>query len=285
MIKSFAVLAVLMAGCSIIGGPGSPPANVTLQRWADFMANKPADTIVFARDLTQGGGWSGPNADNAKIAFLAGAIQATVELPDQEPPSGDVVWSDGTSQQMALTSAKAAFAAMVAELVAAGGNCDGCRALRVTGAELTMRDATTSHGAASVPVWQFAFAPGDEPIDPISYVALRDRIGPRDWPSWGDHAPFTEAAYATPVDAQVTIAFTGGACDASHSIVAVESAVAIVPVISTAARPGACTAQGILYGLQVQLASPLGNRVVLDPDSGFPIPVYPEDPPAALQPG
>jgi hypothetical protein len=277
------VLALTVAGCAYFGG--SPASGQSaLERWAAFMAQRPAEAVIFVRDLTQGGGWSGPNADDAKIAFLAGAIQASGELPGDAPPPGEVTWSDGTSQQVELISAAAAFEAMVAELGTAGGTCDDCRALHVTAAELTLRAATTTHGNASVPVWQFTFAPGEEPIDPISFVAVRDRVGPHDWPGQGGHAPFMEAAYGTSADTGLTIAFIGGACDTSHSITAVESAQAIVPIITTAAQPGACTAQGVLYGLTVELASPLGNRVVLDPDSGYPIPVYPEEAPA-LQPG
>jgi hypothetical protein len=281
--RILAVLVVALAGCSHIGG--SPAAGqAALDQWAAFMAQRPADTVIFVRELTQGGGWSGPNADDAKIAFLGGAIEVSGDLPADEPPPGEVAWTDGTRQEVSLISAAAAFQAMVTELDTAGGKCDGCRALHVTGAGLTMRDATTSHGDASVPVWQFSFAPGEEPIDPISYVAVRDRVGPHDWPDWGDHAPFTEAVYATAADTRLTISFIGGACDTSHSIALVESAQAIVPIITTVTAPGPCTAQGVLYGLAVQLESPVGNRVVLDIDSGYPVPLYPEEPPA-LQPG
>ena len=280
-----------LAGCALTVGPSQAPSqapsHARLEQWAAFMAGRPADTIIFVSDLTQGGGWGGADegkADNAKTAFMSGDIQATVDMPSDEPPLGEVTWPDGTHLQTSLTSASAAFAAMVAELKASCVGCVGAAALQVTGAELTTRDAVTSHGNASVPVWQFTFAPGDEPIDPISYVAVKDRVGPQDWSGGGDRPSITDAAYGKPADTQITIAFTGGACDASHSIVVVESAQAIVPLLSTVTRSGPCTSQGIRYGLLVQLASPLGNRVVLDPLSGFPVPVYSEDPPA-LQPG
>lgn len=277
-------LATALGGCAFIAGPAPASAQTVLEHWADFVAEMPADTIVFVQDLTQGGGWDGDNADDAKIAFISGALEATVELPDQEPPPGQVVWSGGTHEQVALISAAAAFAGMIAEQRAAGGNCDGCRALQVTGAELMMHSATTSHGDASVPVWQFEFAPGDQPMESISYVAVNDLVAPRDWPRWGNQTPMTEAAYGTAGDTRITVSFIGGACDTSHSIVAAESPLAIVPIITTAANQGPCTAQGVRYGLVMQLAAPLGNRVVLDLDTGFPVAVYPEEPPA-LQPG
>lgn len=279
-----ASVVLIVASCTITSGPSPVSAQAALDQWAAFMADKPADAIVFVRELTQGGGWNGPNANDAKIAFMNGAIQATGTLDDMEPAPTEVAWKDGTRQAVSLVSATSAFAAMVAELKASCVACDETAQLHVTGADLTIREAVTSHGNASVPVWQFTFASGEEPIDPISYVAVKDRVGPQDWPHWRDHASFTDSAYATAADARITIAFLGGACDASHSIVAVESALAVVPIITTVVRPGACTAQGILYGLELQLASPLGNRVVLDAGSGFPVPVYPEEPPA-LQPG
>lgn len=275
-------VALTLVGCAYIGGdaPGRQQAEAVLQNWADFMADTPHDAIVFVHDLTQGGGWDESNADDAKSAFLTGLIDAAVKLPGQEPPPGEVVWTEGTRQQVSLVSAATAFEEMVAELSESGGSCEGCRPLQVIGAELTTRTATTSHGDASVPVWQFDFAPGDRPMTPISYVAVKDRIGPQDWHAWGDHAPFTMAAYGTAEDSEITVAFTGGACDTSHSIEAAESILGIVPIIVTVARPGPCIAVGVGYALAMQLDAPLGNRAVLDIDSGFPVPVYPEEPSA-----
>lgn len=277
------VLALTLCGCALLPGAGPPSATrqqaqTALDDWAEFVAKSPPDTVVFIHDLTQGGGWNGSHADDAKIAFLGGAVEATVDLPAQQPAPGEVLWSDGTRQEVPLISAAAALARMVAELSGAGGKCEGCPALQVVGATLTTRRATTSRGDAEVPVWQFDFAPGEEPIDPISYVALKDRVSPSDWGSAAYTSTILGAA-GKQSDSQITITYVGGQCDASHSIETVESTAAIAAIIATTVRPGPCTAAGVTYALVAPLGAPLGNRVVLDAGSGYPVPVYPEPPP------
>lgn len=271
-------LVIAIAGCFNNGGASSASANAVLEQWSAFMSHKPADTVVFARELTQGGGWEGAKADDAKIAFLSGAIVEAVDLPVDEPPAGQVTWSNGRSLKASLVSASAAFAAMVTELKSNCGACDGPRPLHVIGAELTTTEAVTAHGNANVPVWQFTFAAGDEPIEPISYVALKDAVSRLDWPN-PDKSPQIDAAYAQSTDTKVTVTFLGGNCDARHSITVVESDWAIVPMVMTVRNPGPCDAVGIMYGLEVQLGAPIGARFVLDPLTGFPVPVYAENPP------
>jgi hypothetical protein len=247
------------------------------------MADKPTDTIVFISDLTHGGGWRGPGADERKFAFLSGMIEATVELPTDTPPPGEVVWSDGSTREVPLITAADALSAMIVELRSdqPAYPCGNC--LEVVGATLTTREAVTWHGDAQVPVWQFEFAARDEPLEPITYVAVRDRVDPSIWLPLS--SANTDAAYGYPDETQVTIVFGGGACDTGHSIEVVESTGAIVPIITTTARAGACTLQRIGYALRVQLAAPLGDRVVLDLDSGYPVPVYAKAPPGGLRPG
>jgi hypothetical protein len=247
------------------------------------MADKPVDTIVFISDLIHGGGWHGAGADDAKSAFLSGMIEATVELPAETPPPGKVTWPDGSTQKAPLISAADALTAMITELRSDQPtySCGAC--LQVVGATMTTRQAVTWRGVAEVPVWQFEFAARDEPIEPISYVALHDRVDPSIWLPLSNAN--LDAAYGHPEDTQITIVFGGGACDTGHSIDVVESTGAIVPIITSVRQGGACTAQRVSYSLTVQLAAPLADRVVLDLDSGYPVPVYPEAPPDRLQPG
>jgi hypothetical protein len=260
-------------------------AEAALVQWADFMSNRPADTIVFIWELTHGGGWRGNGADDAKSDFLSGRIEATVGLPTDAPTPGQVRWPDGTMQEVPLISASDALAAMIAELRGdqSAPECGDC--LQVAGATLTTRTALTWRGEAQVPVWQFEFTGRGEPIEPISFVAVRDRVASNDWDGWPHFFPSTSAAYGLPDDTEITVLFSGGACDTSHSIAAVESNDAIVPIISTQSRGGTCTAQAVGYVLRLRLAAPLGERVVLDLDSGYPVPVYPQDPPDGVRPG
>lgn len=323
--RILAVLVLAVAGCAYVGAPASPSPEPTaaptpttdvtgaptlpttaepiveptptpdpnlqrhaqaeeaIQHWAAYMADKPADTLVFISDLTRGGGWRGARADDAKTAFVSGMIEATVNLSTETPPPGEVTWPDGTTQEVPLISAADALAAMILELRSdqPAYPCGDC--LQVVGATLTTRTALTWHGDAQVPVWQFDFAARDEPMEPISYVAVRDRVDPSIWLPLS--SANTDAAYGHPDDTQVTIVFGGGACDTGHSIEVVESTGAMVPIITTTVRGGACTLQRVGYALRVELAAPLGDRVVLDLDSGYPVPVYPDTPPDGLRPG
>jgi hypothetical protein len=250
------------------------------------MATKPADTIVFIWELTRGGGWRGQGADDAKSDFVSGRIEATVDLPTDVPPPGKITWPDGTMQEVPLISAADALVAMIAELRGdqPAQECGDC--IQVAGATLTTRTALTWHGEAQVPVWQFEFIGRGEPMEPISFVAVRDRVVFNDWDAWPDFFPWTSAAYGRPDDTEITVAFSAGACYRGPWFAeVVESDVAVVVIISAlppdpAASPRFCTAQAVGYSVKAELNEALGSRAVLDLDSGFPVPVYPEDPPA-----
>jgi hypothetical protein len=249
------------------------------------MADKPADTIVFIWELTHGGGWRGHGADDAKGYFLSGRIEATVDLPTEGPPPGEVTWQDGTTQEVPLISAADALAAMIVELRGdqPAQECGDC--LQVAGATLTTRMALTWHGEAQVPVWQFDFIGRGKPMEPISFVAVRDRVAFNDWDAWPDFFPSTSGAYGRPNDTEITVVFGGGACDTGHSMVPVESDGAVVPIITTTVAQGPCIALGVGYALTLTLDTPLGDRAVLDLDSGYPVPVYSQKPPDGPRPG
>jgi hypothetical protein len=153
------------------------------------------------------------------------------------------------------------------------GNC-----MKIVGATLTTLSMPTWRGDLTVPVWQFEFAPGDEPAVPMTRVAIKDAVGPEYWDNWGRFAPTTDGAYGAPADTEITVAFGGGVCDTGHSITAVESNLAIVPIITTTVRPGPCILPRVGYALLLQLGAPLGQRAVLDLENGWPAPVYAEAP-------
>lgn len=260
-------------------------ADLDLQRWADFMADKPANAVVFVWTLYHGGGWHGRGAGDRKEAFLSGQLEATTELSNAAPNAGTLTWQDGSSQTVELISAAQAFDDMVADIRGEGGPCGSCPNLQVTGAHLTTTVALTWRGKATVPAWQFEFVDRDVPLTPITYVAAKDAIDTSDWGNWGRYAADVDGVYGTPSDTQITVLFGGGACDTSHSIEAVESELAIVPIISATGRGGVCIAMRVGYALVLELAQPLGNRAVLDLENGWPAPVYPEVPPNWPTPG
>ena len=72
------------------------------------------DVFQFTNGLVSGGGWSGDNGNDQKIAFYAGLLEAVGPLPTDVPPSGTIDWVGGTKQSVELISAAEAFAGLVA---------------------------------------------------------------------------------------------------------------------------------------------------------------------------
>lgn len=258
-------------------------AHFVLERWANEIAGV-RDPIIFVHDLTRGGGWRWRDANDQKSAFLSGQVEAIVPLSTDTPAPGQIVWPDGSRQEAQLLSAADAFADMVRRHQRAGSGCDGCEKLKVTGAKLVSVEHETVRGPASVPAWQFQFVPGDKPMHPISHVAMRDYITAADYEDWFEHANSVYVAYGQPSERRLTVGYSGSACaeaDRFHGE-AIETDVAVTLLIHYRPRrnePQVCIAMAVGYQVTVELAAPLGDRYVIDPESGFPVPVLPDEPP------
>ncbi|MDQ3938653.1 MAG: hypothetical protein M3253_08255, partial [Chloroflexota bacterium] len=260
-------------------------AERALDRWADVVADAPPNAIVFVHGLTDGGGWRGRGAGNRKSAFMSGRVVATVPLPTDVPPPGDVVWPDGATTTVPLISAAVALDELVREMSA--GSCPECRPLEVVGAKLVVGEAATSRGRVTAPLWQFEFVPADEPLMPITHVAVRDRIS-IDLAAWESEAPNAlgdriEAAYGSPADDELTVLFVGALyrgdrwCGADYTAEAVESELAVVVIVRGHSRPPPdstpppCLAVGAGRTAVATLNSPLGDRTVLEVVLGTPV--------------
>lgn len=269
-------------------------AQEYLARWAEIAAGAAPNAVVLVGELTRGGGWHGPNADNAKSAFLSGLIEATVELPTQAPSPGEVVWPDGSTATVSLFSAAEALDDLISQT--GEGECSGCQAVKVTGAKLVTGEAETSRGPATVPLWQFEFAAEDAPRTPITHVAVRDRIIAPPEPPWDPYGgnptgDRIDAAYGTPQDSELTVVFVGAAlpgdqwCGADYTGEGVESDLAVVVIIHgqshppSGLKPGGCWALGATRTALVKLGSSLGNRTVLEVQFGTPVTLRSGEPP------
>lgn len=284
-----AALALVLAGCSYLGpgtGQDQAPrdrAQQILDRWAEAAGSAAPGSIVVAGDLTAGGGWDGPNAGDQKIAFLSGAIEATSPLPANPPPPGQVTWADGTTQQVALLSAAEALEAMTHELSAGGGDCSKCQPLHVAGAELVSGEVDTPRGPATAPLWQFGWAAGEEPIDPITYVAIRDLIVVSPLKISDVRGIRIDHAYGRADSTYLTVQFVGSPyggdnpCGADYTAEAVESDLAIVVIVheshSAAGGPQPCAAVGATRAATAHLSALLGTRALLDIQDGTPVPI------------
>src|SRR5215213_10258015 len=267
-----------------------------LDRWDQIAAGAPSNAVVLVGELTRGGGWRGANADNAKSAVEAGAIQATVKLPMQAPP-GEVVWPDGSTQTVSLFSAAEALSDIISHK--AGGDCHRCRPVKVIGAELVSGEADTSRGRATMPLWQFEFAPEDAPRTPITHPATRDRIvAPLEepWDPYGGNpmGQRIDAAYGTPAATMLTVIFVGAPlpgnvwCGADYTAEGIESDRAVVVIVRSEShppsgeKPSGCFSLGAGRNAGLTLERPVGTRTILEVQFGTPVVLIAGDPPKDL---
>lgn len=288
------VLAVLLTSCT--HGPVSrltdaeklqAQAQAALTRWTDAVAAAHADQgVVLVGDLTtQVGVWEMAAGDNNKQALMAGLVEAAVSLSAAPGVDGTVTWQDGTTTSVPVVSAQQAVAGIRAD--AETTDCRGCVPLEITGAQLTSGPATTSRGSAMVPMWEFTLR---GTAVTVTRVAIADSVTvtlpPWGQPPWGDSgdAPVgisIDSATTTAGGHELTVRFVGvplpgnQPCGADYTTEPVESSVAVVVIVT--AHPngaaGACDAVGGYRTASVALASPLGQRTLLEVTQGRPVPV------------
>jgi hypothetical protein len=280
------VLAILAAGCGFGFGPAAvdsdgsrlqEQARAALDRWSTAIAASGGSDFVPVGELVgQIGDWEDANGDN-KAALMSGLVEAAVTLPGDTPPDGQIGWSDGTSESVALVPAAGALAG----IRAIGGSCDGCPALRVTGARLTTASVRTSRGPATVPVWAFTV---DGTAVQITRIAIANMVTVVPPPWDPNNAPVglsIDSAKGTVDGRDLVVTFIGApgpaseGCGADYTAEAIESDTAIVIVVHEHPNPGggACSLVGATRTASVTLASPLGKRTVLEIKQGLPVPV------------
>jgi hypothetical protein len=288
------VLAVMLSGCT--HGPVSSlseaeklqaQAQAALRRWADAVAAAPTDkAVVLVGDLTaQVGDWEPAVGDDNKLALLDGLVEAAVSLPVTPGAAGTVTWQDGTKTSVPVLSAQQAVAGIRAD--APTKDCPGCAPLEITGARLTSGPATTIRGSAMVPMWQFAL---QGTAVTLTRVAIADAamvtLPPWSQPPWGDSgdAPVgisIDSATTTVGGQQLTVRFGGvplpadQPCGADYTSEPVESSLAVAVIVTSHPNgvAAACDAVSAYRTASVTLASPLGERTLLEVTQGRPVPV------------
>jgi hypothetical protein len=296
------VAALLVATLAACGGQGNYPsasAGVTttagqqlerqrqqardaLARWADAVAAAGGQQgFVIVGDATgQIGDWEVPVGSNNKSALMSGKVVAAVALSDETPAAAEVRWKDGSVQTLPTISARQALKA----LQASGDQlCTECDALKVTGAKLTTAQIVTSRGPATVPAWEFSLQGTAVHVTRVAISA--SAIVSVSLPPWNPNdSPVGLSIYSasgTVGGRQLTVSFVGAPkpgsqpCGADYTAEAVESQTAVVVIVieHRNATPGACTLMGAMRTATVQLASPLGDRAVLEVMQGLPVPV------------
>lgn len=273
----------ILAGC--LGNADDPAklqkqAQAALARWADAVAAAGGQSpVVLVGERTgQVGDWELAVGDNNKPALMAGLVEADASLPAEAPPDGEVRWQDGTTASVPLISAQQAVAAIQTGTT---GPCSECTSLRITASLLTTGPIETSRGPATAPVWEFTVQGTAVRVTRVA-IANPITVVP---PPWDPNNPpgglAIDSASGTVGGRQLTVAFVGAplpgdqACGEDYSAESVESDLAVVVIVTRHphAAFGACSAIGAPRTATVELASPLGERAVLEVQQGLPVPV------------
>ncbi|MFC8614967.1 hypothetical protein ACFT9M_00915 [Micromonospora purpureochromogenes] len=283
----WATAVAVLGGCGATGSNAGgddldrlrQQARDALTRYDQAVHAGGAQAFVPVGELTgQLGDWEQKNGDNNKQALLAGRIEAATALPTPGQPTGKVVWENGRTQPVSLTSAEEALA----QLRAAGaGDCSGCVPLEVTAARLTTVRIPTTRGPAAVPAWEYTLKGTAVRLTRIAVARSGATVVTP--PPWDDDHPHgglaVESATGGMTSRQLTVAFTGSPgpgsqpCGVDYSAEAVESANAVVVIVIAHphADGEACGDIGARRTATVELVRPLGERAVLEVQQGLPV--------------
>jgi hypothetical protein len=285
------VAAAGLAGCSSLPLPiVAPPAATdpaparqhaqnVLARWADAVGRNGGNpTVTPVGELTgQIGDWEAAVGDNNKRALMAGLVASVEPLGDVAPADGTVTFEDGTSVQVPLLAAQAALAAVgsVTE-----PSCEGCEMLLITDARLSTGPIQTTRGPATAPIWEFAVRGSDVKV---TRLALASPVVVQPLEASSELGLAIDSASGTVAGNELTVAFVGAPdpgdqpCGEDYTAEAVESDLAVTVIVTRhphiGAAPVACPAVGARRSAAATLQQPLGDRTVLDFQSGTPIPL------------
>ena len=237
------------------------------KEWLTGLVLTAPDELVFpgAKDFATG---------EQKAAFTFGRFALAGQLP-AAPLTGKVRWPGGATATVPLLTAAQAYRKIATERPCQGQPCPP--PLVVTGAAAGTVTVETSQGRATVPAWTFtvpsipspitvaALAPGSYQIQPDSLPGL---------PSGGLNG-FTGAALG-PLSAdprQIHVLVGKSPCDTrSGALVYENSSVVVVGSWTYNPHPDApCDAMLEMGSVPVELARPLGHRVVLSVSDGRPL--------------
>lgn len=262
-----------------LGSPAAPvdPATRTvLEAYAAAKRSAVPPALVVTGQLQgQDGTWEESVGENNKGAELSGHYTVRATLPDQAT-TGVVRGPGGTQHPTAVLSARDTMDLLTSPRT----DCGGCTDLMVTGATLVTMPLGTAFGVVTVPAWRFS-------LQDTSVAILRVAVPPNALvrvPERPDTAGGVGAeSFGVSSDGRtITVQFAGtpdveGPCGAEYTGTAVESADAVVVRVvehphPQPSEPVACVAMAQARSATLTLSTPLGDRVVLDPATGQPVP-------------
>ncbi|MFJ2740801.1 hypothetical protein ACIO3O_14130 [Streptomyces sp. NPDC087440] len=197
-------------------------------------------------------------------------------LPAAPSRTGRVAWAGGETRALPLRAAADTYRTLVGSRTTDGPH------LTVTGARLGEMTVPTSRGSAVVPAWLFSLEGYDTPL---KHAAVQPSPLPR--PPIGEARdvpgqPVRQLVRTGADGRSVTVVAVHGACDDGPVVEALETSGSVVLSVTAGrrTRDGLCTKEGRLRQVTVTLDRALGKRVLLDAQTGLPIPYRPSNGPS-----
>jgi hypothetical protein len=269
-------MALIALSAGVGAEPSSPrastrPVSAALVAWSHFPAEASSRPLVLIDGDDVNAPVFGFPSDDTKLAYDDGTFTAPSKFPS----------GPQSAAGFQLVSSQSAFNALKD---AASPGPPAATPLIVTTVTLGAGVFETDRGRRTLPAWLFAFQGVENPaqvlaVSPRRIFAPPQRIVVQ--ASMLEKFPTVGSANLAPNHRTLTVRFAGapegtGPCDATYSlrVGASRTAVAAVVHVVTYYRGDAgCLLQASVNELTTTLAAPLGNRVVVDADSGTAVPV------------
>ncbi|MFD5568576.1 hypothetical protein [Streptomyces cadmiisoli] len=205
-------------------------------------------------------------------AYLTQNLVLDGRLPAAPDEEGRVTWASGGSLTRPLMDARKAYETFGRT---GGGSRDEPR-LTVTGARLGEMTLATTRGPATVPAWLFTLDGYDTPLKRVAVSPSKLPASPirSAEESSGDGPASLQGLVELSEDGRsATVIGLHGGCDDGPFVHVLETDGSVVLSASVVGRrDGPCTAQLEGSEVTVKLAGPVGDRVLLDAATGFPVP-------------
>lgn len=215
----------------------------------------------------------GPRGQADRQAYPHHAFVLRAGLPATWPRNGRVTWAGKEPLTLPLRGASESYKAL------SDNRAGGRPQLTVTGVRLGDMTLATSRGPAVVPAWLYALEGYDSPLRQAAVIPSKLPRQPiaeaRNVPG----LPLGHLVRAAADGRLVTVVAVHGACDDGPGVEVLETPGSVVlsaSVVNTRTSDGICTKQAKLKEVTVKLARALGDRVLLDVQTGRPVPYKPQ---------
>jgi len=267
--------AALLAACggrapSPNTGAATEPIPSVLQDWADFPVHLSPRPIVLLGSpvLDPRGGF--PDGES-KLAYMNCAFDLATRLPS----------GPRTADGFSVISAEKAFGLLRSTCEAVSASRPVKVRLNVPSAAFASGTFRTDRGERTLPAWLFSLVGVQAPVAVLA-VAPAALWAPDGLTAYGRYASYRYGARIANDDRTLTVRFVGaaagtGPCTANYTLTLTESVTAVMVRVNeqfnAAGANVGCTQEGYPRTASAVLLAPLGNRVVVDSESGGPIAV------------